>query len=729
MPASVVRTATMGANMSGEIGDHPWRAELAERWTELLNRTAYLPSCKEATREQLLDLLTSMLDALRSRERIDDVGRDVGGQLIAMRATGADSLSRTLELLRDTLLDKLGHDESARVLTLMSGIAAGYAAADRESTLEQQETVKQALLRSKLRSDKQRRVREDHFHEVFTSAPVGVAICSLDGRIVEVNPALIETLGYGTATLETMRVHDLFHPDDVQPLSNAFAELAVSDGPQRTMEQRRLVSADGVAVECYLALSVLRDADDAASQFVVMVEDISELHRLQESFQHQALHDVMTGLPNRQFFRTRLEAALANLPGDTNLTLYHLGLNGFELINDGLGYEVGDSLIKVVAGRLERLIEGLEAMVARFGGTEFAILIRETPEAPPVATFASMINQELSEPAYIGKHGIAASASIGVVRTSAAEAALTSMLWSADVALRRAEAAGHRQWALFDPDRAPDERIEAKLAAVIPGALEMGDFSVRYRPMVAIRTGELTALEVELSWQPEDHAVLSGQQCLRLAEKSGVTLELRDWLLRCTWEQMNAWHAEGFRTRLAVGLSPHQAQDPDLVASVRTILTASELDPDWLCLSIPFAAVTGDGDEARENVGYLYEMGVRTVLHGFHASPEEFRSLRRLPIYAVRLAPELIRIVHEAEDDELPELQAVRRLVPLLNSDERWIVVSDISSDRQAQRWREMGVGNLCAGAGPVYGEPVEALEVPELFDRLAASNDRSLVE
>lgn len=706
--------------MNGEPGDDPWPVELAQRWTELLNSTACLPTCKETTQEQLLVLLTTMFEALETQERVDEVGRTVGAWLVAMRATGADSLSRTLELLRDTVLDKLGPAGAEQALTMMSGIAAGYAAADRESLLEQQETVKQALLHSKLRSDERRRVREDHFHEVFTNAPVGVAICSLDGAIVEVNPALVEILGHGSTVLETMRIHDLFHPDDVRPLNNMFTALAADDAPQRAMEQRRLVSADGAAVECYLALSVLRDGHDAVSQFVVMVEDISELHRLQESFQHQALHDVMTGLPNRQYFRTRLETALASLPGDAKLTLYHLGLNGFELINDGLGYEVGDRLIKVVARRLEQLVDGLEAMVARFGGTEFAILIRETPESPPVAAFASTINQELSEPAYVGKDGIAASASIGVVQTTAADTALTSLLWAADVALRRAEAAGHRQWALFDPDRAPDERIEAKLAAVIPGALEMGDFSVRYRPMVAMRTGELSALEVQLSWQPEDHALLSGQQCLRLAEKSGVTLELRDWLLRCTWEQLNDWHAAGFRVNLAVGLSPNQARDPDLVASVRAILRDYELDPSWLWLSMPFGAVTGNRDEARENVGYLDELGVRTSLHGFHASPEEFRWLRQLPIYAVRLAPELIRIVHESSDDAHPEVQAVERLVPLLSADDRWVVFSGISSERQAQRWQEMGVGSFGAGAGPLYGQPVDALEVPELFDRLA---------
>ena len=121
-------------------------------------------------------------------------------------------------------------------------------------------------------------------------------------------------------------------------------------------------------------MSLLRGPDGQPKHFVTMVEDISELHLLQERFQYQALHDAMTGLANRQFFRTRLEAALGSLPQDAVLTLYHLGLDGFELINDGLGYEVGDSIIRAVARRLEQLVEREEALVARFGGTEFALL-------------------------------------------------------------------------------------------------------------------------------------------------------------------------------------------------------------------------------------------------------------------------------------------------------------------------------------------------------------------
>lgn len=699
-----------------DVPSRQWRADLAERWARRLSETAYIPMGWQDIRERLRTLLDELVDALEEDlSRIDRIGRCVGAELVAMRANGADSLSGSLELLRDTVCQAAEDGPARRSHTLFSAIAAGFAAADRESTFEQQESLKRALLRSKLKADQERDITASRFREVFTSAPVGIALCDLSGRFLEVNPALVETLGYSADQLTGMTIHELFHPEDADYLTSAYEQLAEGSGPPRLWERRRFVDSDGTTVESYLAVSVLRDENGDPSQFVTMVEDISELHRLQESFHHQALHDVLTGLANRQFFRTRLETWLASLPKDASITLYHLGLNGFELVNDGLGYEVGDTLIKAVARTLERLTDEVGGMVARFGGTEFAILVRQTADSPNVAQFASRINEELSEPVYVGEHGIATSASIGVVQATVGTADTSDLIWAADVALRRAEAAGHRQWALFDPDRAPNERTEARLAAVIPGALELGDFRLRYQPIIAMRSGRLAALEVQLNWEPDNHPPLNHVRCLRLAERSGVTLSLRDWMLRSAWEKLESWHELGYRPRLAVGLSPHQTQDPDLVASVNRILQEGKLDPSYLWLSMPFGAVTGFREEARENVGYLHELGVRTSLHGFHASPEEFRHLRELPVHAVRLAPELVRLIHESESPESVEVQAVMRLIPLLSADDSWIVIGEVDSEEQAEIWCSMG--GRGAAAGPLYGEPLEPDDVPALLE------------
>lgn len=552
------------------------------------------------------------------------------------------------------------------------------------------------------------------FDEVLSACPIGVIVSDAEGRLVRVNPALERLLGSSADELTGLTMHDVFHPDDVDYLSAAYRELVDEPDGKRLGDRKRLLRADGTAAWVYLCATVLRDTSGRPTDVVTMVEDITELHLLQERFQHQALHDALTGLPNRQFFRSRLETLLVKLPPASRVALYHLGLDGFELINDGLGYEVGDTLLKTVARRLEELVEREEAIVARFGGTEFALLVWEQHGTPPVPELAREINELLAEPVYISGRGIAATASVGVVQRRVGEVEAGDLLWSADVALRQAESAGKRQWALFDPDGANEERTEARLASVMPGGLEMGEFDVVYRPQRLLEGGALAALEAELRWDTDEGRVAEHRDCQRLAERSGVTLSLRDWMLRTAWHQLGEWHRDGHRVRLSVSLSPNQAQDPDLASVVHEVLTRGALDPRWLRLSAPVSAISGD-EEARENIRNLGARGVHTALHEFHGSPTELRLLRDLPIQSVHLAGAAVRLAHEAEFADVPEVRALRALVPLIGSCGTRIWVPRVETETQAAQWREMGCEVV---EGSCSGEPLLPFEVPERLFR-----------
>lgn len=556
--------------------------------------------------------------------------------------------------------------------------------------------------------------RSGDYRDVFTCGPVPMAICEPSGAVVEINDALRQLLDRGDR--EPTSLHELFTTEDVGELLATCTALTGGADRQHLREQRPVQHADGHQVWTSLAVSALRDSDGSAHHFLITVEDSSGLHHLQERLHYQGLHDVLTGLPNRQFFRTRLETALGQLPGQDTLTLYHLGLEGFGLINNGLGYEVGDSVIKAVARTLERLVQDEEALVARFGGTEFAVLVHESDATPGVSAFASMINEELSEPIYFGEHGIATSASIGVARRTVGGTGAEDMVRAAEVALRKAESTGKRQWALFDPQRAPDERIDAKLAAVVPGALEMGGLDVTFRPIIALGSRRVAALWAQLGWRTDERGPLDHAQCLELAERSGVTLSLRDWLLRTAWEHAHVWHSAGYRPNVVVDLSAHQTQDPDLVATVRRVLDAGELDPQHLWLSLPVEALTGQHEETRENVGVLGELGVSIALHGFRGSPVELRNLRDLPVSAVRLDPALVDLVRSAADDQAPEVRSVTQAIPLIHAYDVRVAVHGIDTEEQAKRWRAMGCS---ISAGALHGDPVEPFAVPAFLKRI----------
>ncbi|WP_182545131.1 putative bifunctional diguanylate cyclase/phosphodiesterase [Halosaccharopolyspora lacisalsi] len=690
------------------------REELVRQWVAELGALDRALPAGSSVESRVRDLVDLVATALEGPSGIDGVGRTVGGRLAAMRVPGDEVLTRSLELLRRNLVSGAENEVSSRIPTLLTAITAGYVGADHENTVTQQEAVKRALLRSKLRAERDLWASEARFRRVFTTSPAGMAISDLHGGFVEVNPALVDMLGYSEQELCGMTVHELFLPDAAEELTAAYT--AVAEGSRQCLRERcDLIRADGERAWAYLVVSLLRDADDAPSRIVTMVEDLRELSSLQTYVHDQSLYDGMTGLANRECFRSRVERTLARSPAGAVITLYQLGLEAFEHINNGLGREVGDTVLREVAHRLEGLIQGEAGVVARISGTEFAILLEQGDRTPGVASFATRINEELAEPIYVGDGGVATSVGIGVVQRTAAEADPDDMIRGADVALRRAEATGRRQWALFDPDRAPYEREEAKLVAVMPGALELGEFEVVYQPLVSLDGGRTSAVEVQVRWRPDGHEQLDHEQCLRLAERSGVTLSLRDWMLRTAWEQLAEWHRAGHRPWLVAELGPNQVRDPDLVGRLREILDGGTLDQHWLRVGVPMTALMDESEEARDNVDTLSEMAVRTTLHGFRGSPEELRMLLNLSACEVRLAPELVRMVHESDSENSPEVRAVTGTVPLVRDCGVPIAVSDLDSAEQADRWRSMGCET---GAGAFYGAPMPAEEMTRLLGR-----------
>ncbi|SDP42321.1 PAS domain S-box-containing protein/diguanylate cyclase (GGDEF) domain-containing protein [Actinopolyspora xinjiangensis] len=704
-----------------------WCAELATRWARWLSRTSYIPMAREALESELHELIELILEGLRDGsgepERAKSAGHSVGTRLVRLHATGEESLTRSLELLCGTLLPDPSNESARQVLTMLASVASGYADADRGSALEQQETLKRALLWSKLDAERRLRTSEDRFREVFNTTPIGMGICELDGKFVEVNSALERTLGYSERELRSTTVTELFDPAEPEVVTTEYAELLRGER-SGLRERRNLVRADGSRAWTYIAASVLRDSEGDPHQIMLMVEDLRELNDLQEQLYYQTLHDSITGLPNRQHFRSRLERALGAFDPNERLTLYQLRLDGFGLINEGLGYEIGDSIVQSVGNRLLGLVAGEDGLVARIGGTEFAVLLRQRPDTPGIAEFAEMINAELDEPIYINGNGLAPTASIGVVQRSVGDSSPTDMLWAAEVALRSAEQAGKRQWAVFDPHRAPIELDEARLAAVMPGALELGEFEIRYRPLVSLTDGEVVAVEARLAWQPEEHARLEHDDCLRLAERSGITLALRDWVLRTAWRQLSEWHAEGLRYRLVVGLSPNQSRDPDLVAGVRRVVEEVDSpDAGWLLLCMSMTALMSTGGEASDNVATLAETGIRTAAHEFRAAPAELRFLRRFPTHAVLLAPDLVQLAAEDETFESPELRALGGMIPLVRSCGIPLAVPDLRTERQARVWREQGCD---IGSGPFCSEALSTADMTEFLREGASASEVS---
>ncbi len=447
-----------------------------------------------------------------------------------------------------------------------------------------------------------------------------------------------------------------------------------------------------------------------------------ELHLLQQRLNHQALHDLQTGLPNRQYFVSHLETVLGRLDPSAIVTLMHLDLDGFSAINDGLGHNAGDRLLDVVARRLESAVADQPAMVARLGADEYAILIEPGDSVPDVGTLVEIINTELAEPFYLREIGVAATATIGIVQCRASGSQAEELMRAASATLRRMRGRGKRQWDLFDPDIDAAERAELRLAAAMPGALETGELHVTYQPVVTLDGRTLVGIEAALSWAHPQLGVLSNDQCVQAAEQTGVVHAVGEWLLRTAAEQAVSWRQRsgGDAPPVMINLTPSQAQDPDLVARVRAVLAQTGLAPAELELRAPVAAIrttSGElagegGGHAEDNLQVLAELGVRAGLYDFGGGIGGLRCVADLPVCAVRIARPVSQQV--AADPSRILSQAAQALVHIVRTAGVDVVAFPVDSEEQAACWPWIGA-NWAVGA--LYGQPGPPRHIELLLD------------
>jgi diguanylate cyclase (GGDEF)-like protein len=412
---------------------------------------------------------------------------------------------------------------------------------------------------------------------------------------------------------------------------------------------------------------------------------LTELSLLRNELSHQLLHDVLTALPNRQFFTTRLEHVL-NMGSPT--TVYHLELHGLATFATGLGRQACAQLLRVVADRLSGVVSGAQAMVARFEAGRFGLLVESEAPAPDPAPVVEAIHQALAEPMHVDGLAVVVSVSVGVVQSPPYRDDPVAVLHAADLALRKAKLTGPGRWTLLDPDRDGDDRKELRLAATLPDAWWTGRLYVEFRPQVRLTDGRPARLEARLRWDHAELAALSHERCVTLAERVGFGERLGTWLLDQAGSRLRSWPGE---LPVTVTLPPSLAPSPDLLTAVER----SGLPAERLQVSVP-AALATRAPTARNLTG-LAEAGAAVAVHDFRG---EVTVLSDVPVHAVRLAPALVR-----RSAERVMGRALRDMIALVHETGAVVSVDDIHTECEADRWRDAGAD---LATGPLFTPPTD---------------------
>ncbi len=667
------------------------REALARKWSYLLSSVVMVALSRDELDTELGDQLDALCAALHNEPFDLAPFEEVGERLVALGYVNEPGLKRTVDVLGKGLLGleefRASKQHVVRVVGGIGALTCGFAAARGRAILDQQESMQRSLLKAARDAQWDQRQSEAKFAGIAVSSTNGILIVGLDGKVVWANEAIGDILGRRPEP--GSRLVEFVAPGSIV-VFREMVERVLAERAEFEREPLHLLRGEDDLAKVTLTASLLRDGDNKPSHVLVVADDDTELSLLQGELRRQSLHDVLTGLPNRQFFTTHLETVLRRADPELGVTVFHLDLDAFGLVCNSLGGRVGEKLLQHVARRLRTLLSREQAMVARFDGDEFGIVVENSATTPDVAAMMTAINTDLAEPVFVDDHGLAVSVSAGVVDRPSPDVDPVELLRMADLALRQAKKDQRGQWELFHGNQDTERRRDHALAVVMPGAWEQGDIGVCYQPVRALATGELAGVEAVLHWDLSD-------RCAELADATGLILPMGEWLIRIGAGQAQWWRQRGeLDVQFGVRLTRHQATDADLVSRVAKVVEETGMPHERLSLSMPVGVL--DVACAVESLSTLADKGIRIALDDFGLGPRDLTWLSELPVAVVLVARDLVRRQDPRSAALIP---AVRELGVK-------ICVDGIETTQQAQWWAEAGA-DLATGAH--FGVPRDAGE------------------
>lgn len=527
-------------------------------------------------------------------------------------------------------------DRSMRVVRLQVALERDAAGAPRRLVGTLQDITEQKAAEASLRLAA----------AAFENTAEAVTISDPEGRILAVNRAFERITGYPADEALGQKLTILGHDGDKHGIQRVI-DAEESQWQGEVWNRRK----SGEIYPAHEHISAVRDDQGRIVNFVSVLSDITEAKDAEDRLQHLAHHDSLTGLPNRLQFGGALEGALERAKRhNQQLALLFLDLDRFKNINDTLGHDSGDRLLKGVAERLRKTVRA-EDFVARLGGDEFTVVMEELASADDAAILAEKLIEALARPMQLGEQELTPSATVGIAVYPDDGADPAALLKAADVAMYRAKAQGRQTFEFYTPELTARALELAALEQALRHALERGEFILHYQPLWAA-AGQVLGVEALLRWNHPKLGAVAPERFVPVAEEMGLIGAIGAWVLRTACEQSRVWREAGApRLRLSVNVSMHQiAQGGLFLDEVRTALARCGIDPADLELEITETALQTDPDSIGTLVA-LKALGVRLAIDDFGTGYSSLSSLRRLPVDTIKIDRSFIRDVAVDEND------------------------------------------------------------------------------
>jgi diguanylate cyclase (GGDEF)-like protein/PAS domain S-box-containing protein len=551
------------------------------------------------------------------------------------------------------------------------------------------------------------RESDERFRSAFENAPIGMAITDPEGSIIRANPAFGRIVGRSPAELLGTPVADLTHPADRESTLSEIRDL-VSNGTDGYHIEKRYLHSEGHEVWVSVSVSCVRDAEGLPIYLLGQVEDIHERRALRERLAYAAIHDPLTGLPNRELFMDRLDMALRRAErGGNELTVIFLDLDRFKLINDSLGHDVGDQVLCAVADRLSDAMRSSDTL-ARFGGDEFTVLCEDVRDESDVLEVAERLIEAMSQPLELQVGEIFVSLSIGIALSRPGESGGT-VLRNADIAMYRAKERGPSRVEIYHEDDERNSVSRLRTSNDLHHAIERDELELHYQPFVDLHDESLLGMEALIRWRHPTRGLLMPQEFIPLAEDSGTIVLLGAWVLNEACRQVTRWHEsrvisdlDNSRMNISVNVSAVQLADPGFPRQVAKAIENSGIDPDRLWLEITESTLMRDPDQVVEVLSRFRDLGIHIEIDDFGTGYSSLSYLQRFPVESLKIDRSFI-----SELDERSESTAiVRAIIGLGDSLGMPVIAEGVETRPQVAILKDLGCH---IAQGFLFGRPMPA--------------------
>jgi len=439
--------------------------------------------------------------------------------------------------------------------------------------------------------------------------------------------------------------------------------------------------------------------------FVAVFDNITERKSYEAELEHQASHDPLTGLVNRNRLYDRIEQSLVFAArAERQVAVMMLDLDRFKLINDSMGHGAGDALLKVIAERLARCVRAGDT-VARLGGDEFMVVMSDMAAEADAVTMVRKLLSAVERPTLLERREVVVTASLGVTLYPRDGDSARELLKHADIAMYRAKETGRNSFRFYAPEMNARllERLELEVA--LRSALEQDELVLYYQPQVELRGGAVISAEALIRWQHPERGLVSPGEFIPLAEETGLIVGIGEWVIETACAQLAAWQQQGItEIRLAVNVSARQFQHETLVATVTTALHRYAVPPHLLELEVTESAIMHEPEHTVAILDELKGLGVRISLDDFGTGYSSLNYLRRFPIDKLKIDQSFVRDITTQPDDASIALS----VISLAHSLRREVIAEGVETEAQLTFLRRNDCDHI---QGYLFARPMPADE------------------